>query len=209
MALSQWQHTLWGCIEILVMIMKFQFRFLSSWRFATRHIPFPMFFLVRYPLPAAVPVAPPRVTNVLVFYLWLPGKCYQNSKHVCLWIPNIQVCDVCLLCFNPKLSHQALLVQGVNAELQGELEGNAPNAPLSSSKKRPTAPRTPDVDCSCMIYAEEHLVYACKFCSPSTAATVPRRPVGSPVEIRSDPSGPRNNGGKWNQIYLLGFLCKI
>ena len=31
--------------------------------------------------------------------------------------------------------------------------------------------RSPDVDCSCIIYAEEHLVYACKFSSPLRQAS--------------------------------------
>ena len=172
----------WGCIEILNDHKKKSVSFSILIKICNQKQPFSYVFFGWVSSAGGCACDPPRVTIVLVFYLWLLGF-FKSKFETCFWIPNVQVCEVCLLCFILKLSHQALLVQGVNAELQGELERNAPNVPLSCSKKRPTAPRTPEVDCSCMIYAEEHLVYACKFCSPSRPATVPRRPVGSPVAI--------------------------
>lgn len=61
---------------------------------------------------------------------------------------------------------------------------------LTWSAKNGKPETTPDVDCSCIIYAEEHLVYACKFSSPFQGN------VSSPVEmkVREGQLPPRGNG---------------
>lgn len=51
---------------------------------------------------------------------------------------------------------------------------------LTWSAKNGKPETTPDVDCSCIIYAEEHLVYACKFSSPFQGN------VSSPVEMKDN-----------------------